>query len=886
MKEAKPSRLFLRFFQLFCDPRLVEDIEGDLLERFEIRVRKKGQRKARWLFIRDVLQLFKPGIIRNFSGIQKLNNYDMFKNYFKTARRNLLRHKVYSTIKIGGFAIGIAVCILISLFIKDELSYNQHIKDQEQIFMVVKEFHEDGDINKYTWFAPPFAQSMKDEFPEVELAGRMLFGFGAGDANLRKAGEITNYYEDGFAYADPSVMEIFDFPMVYGDLKTALSEPQSMVITKSKAELLYPGINPIGEVVYIDDNTDKPYKIAGVMEDLPENSTVKFNYLWSLKNRELWPNEQQSWGSSNYQVFVKLRADANAADLGERIKKLDEKYYLPMLKKSGIADAEAFVNTIHYSLLSMGDIHLYSADVEDPFTKSDIKYVIIFGLIASFILGLACINFINLSTAKSANRAKEVGLRKTIGSGRGQLVTQFLAESVLYSGLSFVFALGLSSLLLPYFNQLAHKSIAMPWTNVWFLIIILVSAVLIGLLAGLYPAFYLSGFKPAAVLKGKLARGSKGSGLRNTLVVVQFTASIILIIGTFVVYNQMEYILNQKVGFDKEQVLVLQSPYLLGDNIQNFKNELETMPTIESISFTGYLPISRTMRNGNTWWKDGRTKLDPATNGQNWMVDYDYINTLGMKLVAGRNFDKDIKSDSAGLIINQSFAKAFNIEDNPIGQRITNRSSNSFTYTVIGVVEDFHFESFTQELSPLAMTLAQNYSTATIKLSTTDLAATLKQVEETWAGMAPGQPFISDFLDRQFKEMYVGVTRIRNILTAFAVLAVIIACLGLFGLSVFMVEQRGKEISVRLALGAKTQQIVTLLSTSFMKPILLAMILATPIAWYVMKEWLAGFEYNAGLSITLFVWASASALLIALITISFQSVKAALTSPVQGLRNE
>jgi len=878
----------LRVFRLFCDPRIVEDIEGDLLERFEIRLHKKGQRKARWLFIKEVIQLFRPGIVRNFSGIQKLNNYDMLKNYFKTARRSLLRHKMYSSIKIGGFAIGIAVCILISLFIQDELSYDKHITDHENLYMVVKEYHEDGEINKYTWFAPPYAEAMKEEFPDVVMTGRMLTGqgFGAGTANIRKEGDITNYFEDGFAFADQSILEIFDFPMVYGDLKSALKEPQSMVLTKSKADKLFPGINPIGQVVYIDDATDNPYRVGGVIEDLPENSTVKFNYLWSLKDKSFWEGEQGSWGSNNYQVFVKLRHDASAEDLSPRLKALDQKYLLPMYERSGYTDSEEIVNSIHYSLTSMADMHLYSADVNDPFQKSDIKYVVIFGLIAAFILGLACINFINLSTAKSANRAKEVGLRKTIGSGRGQLISQFLSESVLYSALSFILAIGLCSLLMPYFNELAQKSLSLPFTSIGFWSILVAAAIFIGIMAGLYPAFYLSGFRPAAVLKGKIAVGSKSSRLRNILVVIQFTASIILIIGTFVVYNQMEYILNRKVGFDKEQVLVLQSPYLLGDNLQNFKNELAAMPEVKSMTYSGYLPVSGANRNGNTWWNDGRTKEDPAIAGQNWIVDHDYLETLGMNLVAGRNFDKAMKSDSAAMIINQTMAKVLNIADDPVGKRITNRASNNFVYTVIGVVEDFHFAPFTRELEPLAMRLAENYSTASIKLSTNDLSNTLKKIEDTWAGMAPGQPFITGFLDQQFKDMYADVTRIRNILTSFAVLAVIIACLGLFGLSVFMVEQRGKEISVRLALGAKTNQIIGLLSFNFMKPIVLAMLLATPIAWYVMKEWLSSFEYSPGLSVTLFIMAGLSALLIALITISFQSIKAAFTSPVNGLRNE
>lgn len=886
--EVRPSRLFLRFFQLFCDPRLVEDIEGDLLERFEIRLRKKGQRKAKWLFIKDVMALFRPGIIRNFSGFQKLNNYDMFKNYFKVAVRNLLRQKMYSFIKVGGFSLGIAVCLLISLFIRDEFSYNLHITDHEQLYMVVKEFREEGGSEKYTWHPAPFGEAILNDFPEVLASGRILVGesFGAGSANLRKAEEPENFFDKGLAYADQSILTLFDYKMVYGEQEKALAEPQTMVLTKSRAEMLYPGENPLGRVIYIDENKDRPYKVGGVIEDLPENSTFKFNYLMTMEGREFWPGEQNSWGSNNYQVFVKLREDADLENLNPRLKEIGIKYVLPTYKRAGYADAEAIVESMHFELLALKDIHLNSAEVVDPFVKSDIKYVLTFGLIAFFILLLACINFINLATAKSANRAKEVGLRKTIGSTRSHLISQFLSESTVYSLLSFIIALGISVLILPYFNQLAEKSISIPWTAYWFLPVLFIIAVLIGFLAGMYPAFYLSNFKPVAVLKGKLSMGSKSSGLRNSLVVFQFIASTVLIIGTFVVHQQIQYMLNRDIGFDKERVVLVQSPYLLGDNMQSFKNELNQSPEISSTSYSGFLPISGTNRNGNTWWNDGRTKIDPSIAGQNWIVDYEYLETLGMDLVAGRNFSREMKSDSASVIINETMAKQLGILDHAINKRITNRASNNLIYNVIGVVKDFNYEMMTDELEPLAMRLGLNSTTAVIKLNTEDVGAAIELIADKWQTLAPNQPFIYDFLDQRFGMMYAKVTRTKNILTAFTLLAIVIACLGLFGLSVFMVEQRGKEISVRLVLGAKTIQIVSMLSINFMKPIMLALIIATPISWYLMQNWLNDYEYNAGLNPGMFIVCGLAALAIALATISFQSIKAAFTSPVQGLRNE
>ncbi len=878
----------LRFFRWYCNPQLVEDIEGDLVERFEIRALKEGHKKAQNLFVKDVLQLFRPGIIRSFTGNQKLNSLGMLKNNMVVAKRQLLRHKMYSTIKIGGFAIGIAVCLLITLFIKNELSYDKHIPGHENLYRVVNNFNKDGNIIKWTWFAPPFAQAIQDDFPEVSLAGRTNEGnnFGAGKNNIRIEGDLQNHYEGDFIYADQQILDLFQFEMVYGNLSEALAQPNTLVMTRKKADKLFPGENPVGRTVYINDNTNRPYKIGGVLEDLPSTGFFQFDFLWTLTAREFWDGEQVSWESQNYQVYVRVNPGTDIEELNPRLSEIGTKYILPVEKRNGNPYAEEEMKNMSFSLAPVTDIYLKSPDINDPYQKSDIKYIWIFGIIAAFILGLACINFINLSTAKSANRAKEVGLRKTIGSFRSHLITQFLTESTLYSLLSFVIAIGIASVVLPFFNQLAGKELTLPWAELWFIPTLFMSSVLIGVIAGLYPAFYLSSFKPAAVLKGKLGMGSKSSKLRNALVVFQFTASIVLIIGTFVVYQQMEYILNTTIGFNKEQVIQLRNTEVVRNQPDNFKNELLKTPEISSVSISDYLPISGTARNGNTWWKDGRTKIDAGKPGQNWQIDYDYIKTLGINLVQGRNFDREMRTDTAAIIINQKMVNELGIQDNPIGAKLTNRASNRFIWTVIGVVEDFNYDLLTSPVRPLAMRLGNAPSTTSILANTQNMAATLGEIQKVWEDIAPNQPFIYEFMDQSFAKMYVGVERIRNILTSFAVLAIIIACLGLFGLSVFMIEQRNKEISVRLVLGAKVRQIVGMLSFNFMKPILLALLIATPIAWYMMEEWLSGFEYKTDMSIQLFVIAGASALMIALITISFQSLKAAFSSPVQGLRNE
>ncbi|OEK05530.1 hypothetical protein BFP71_09710 [Roseivirga misakiensis] len=812
----------------------------------------------------------------------------MFKNNIVVAKRQLLRHKMYSTIKIGGFALGIAVCLLISLFIKNELSYDKHIPNHENLYRVLNNYKLDGDIIRWTWFAPPFAQAIQDDFPEVSLAGRTLEGngFGAGKTNIRIEGEMQNHYEGDFIYADQQILDLFQFDMVHGNLKEALAQPNTLVMTRKKAEKLFPEENPVGKTVYINDNTDRPFKITGVLEDLPSTGFFQFDFLWTLSGREFWDGEQASWESQNYQVYVRVNPGTDIESLNSRLSEIGTKYILPVEKRNGNPNAEEEMKNMSFSLQPVTDIYLHSTDISDPYRKSDIKYIWIFGIIAAFILGLACINFINLSTAKSANRAKEVGLRKTIGSYRSHLITQFLTESILYSLLSFGIAIGIASLVMPYFNELAGKSLELPWTELWFIPTLAISAIIIGVIAGLYPAFYLSSFKPALVLKGKLSMGSKSSRLRNALVVFQFTASIVLIIGTFVVYQQMEFILNTNTGFDKEQVIQVRGTGFLGDQTTPFKNELLKISEVSNVSVSSYLPIRSTSRNGNTWWKDGRTKIDAGITGQNWEVDEDYIATLGLELLEGRNLDRTISSDTSAMIINQEMAKKLGIIDNPIGQKITNRASNRMVWTVVGLIQDFNFEDLRAPIRPLAMRLNYGANIASIKMNGENIASTLSQIQGVWEEIAPNQPFVYEFMDQSFAKMYANVKQIRNILTSFAVLAIIIACLGLFGLSVFMVEQRSKEISVRMVLGAKVTQVVSMLSFNFMKPILVALLLATPIAWYMMNEWLSDFEYKIGLSVQLFVLAGLSALLIALITISFQSLKAAFTSPVQGLRNE
>jgi putative ABC transport system permease protein len=569
-------------------------------------------------------------------------------------------------------------------------------------------------------------------------------------------------------------------------------------------------------------------------------------------------------------------------------KKLDanltKNHFLPFFQKMGLKDAEKETRKITFHLQPVEDVNLYSYRYPDGYVHGDIRFIWLFGAVALFILVIACINFINLSTAKSANRAKEVGLRKVLGSYRNSLIYQFLTESMLYSLVSFVLGLLIAWGALPYFNRLASKSLTMPWGEWWLVPCILLSAMVVGTLAGLYPAFYLSRFRPAQVLKGSIASGSKRSLLRNGLVVFQFTTSIILIIGTIIIYSQTRFILNSKLGFNKDQVMVLQGTSTLGDaNIRSFKNELSKIASVKSASISDYLPVDNAKHNGNTFYIEGREKLDPGVGGQFWQVDDTYLKTLGMKLAEGRNFSYDMASDTGGgvVIINQTMAKSLRLQD-PVGKRI----SNGGVYTVIGVVEDFNFFSMRQDAGPLVLHFGLSPSMMTVKFDGGNVQTAIADVGALWKKFSPNQPMRYTFLDEEFARAYADVIQMGNVFTSFAVLAIIIACLGLFALSAFMVEQRSKEIGVRKVLGASVRGITALLSIDFVKLVVLAIVIASPIAWWGMDKWLENFAYKVPVRWWMFAAGGLGAILIALITVSFQAIKAAVANPVKSLRSE
>ncbi|HET9279442.1 MAG TPA: ABC transporter permease, partial [Flavitalea sp.] len=623
----------------------------------------------------------------------------MFRNYFKIALRQLLKQKLYSVIKIGGFSLGIAACLLIALFIRHELSYDQHYLQAKKIYRLVGEFNENGKVDKGVSMPAPMAKVLRSDFPEIENAARIMPNTlfpGAGSNYIRRDDQQQNTYETGFTYADQELIDILHIPMIYGKSSDALSKPRTIVLSRKKAMKYFPGQNPVGKIIFLNDDKTRPFTIGGVMEDFPLTSHLQFDFLLTLKDVEFWPGEQNTWRASNYHSYVLLQEGTDVRQLEKKMTAaILKNYVLPSMDHVSEQEKRNVVQSASLHLQSVSDIHLRSNDIHDNLSKGDIRFVWLFGAIACFILIIACINFINLSTAKSANRAREVGLRKVIGSDKYSLIKQFLIESTLFSFLSFGIALVFAMLLLPYFNLLSGKSLSIPWNEWWLVPMMIASAILIGIISGFYPSFYLSSFKPINVLKGNLSRGSKNSILRNGLVVFQFTTSIILIISTTVIYSQMQFILNSRVGFEKDQVVLVEGANTIGPNVKNFKNELLKLSQVKSVSISDYLPVEGTKRNGNSFWNEGKIREESGVDTQFWVVDDSYLETMGMKIIAGRNFSFQMPSDSQAVIINQTMANRLNLKD-PIGKRITNGK----VFTVIGVAGDFNFESMRSNIEP------------------------------------------------------------------------------------------------------------------------------------------------------------------------------------------
>lgn len=814
----------------------------------------------------------------------------MIKNYFKIAFRNLWKNKGYSAINIFGLAIGLASCLLITLYVTDELSYDRHFKNADRIYRINSDIRFGGGDLHITQTSDMMGELLKKDYPQVEQYTR--FYVNDGDKLVKKGDRFIT--EPNVAHVDSTFFTVFSLPAIEGDTKTALNEPNTVVLTASTAKKYFGAVNVLGKIIEVkNDDTITPYKVTAVIKDIPKETHFDFEFLFSMKNADY------QWGqltSHNFHTYLLLKPGTDYKAFEKKnFEQYMDKYVLPavqqFVKISSMKELEKSGNLLRYSMIPLTDIHLHSDFNFEVTPSGNIQYVYIFSAVALFILIQACINFMNLSTARNAKRAKEVGVRKVLGTERKTLITQFLVESTLTAFISLIIAIAIASLVLPLFNNIAAKSLTVKdLFGIQILPYLILLPVIVGLLAGSYPALFLSGFKPIVVLKGNANTGFKKSNLRNALVVFQFATSIMLIIATIVVYSQLQFIQTAKLGFNKDQVLIINGVNALNKNAGAFKNDVLAMQGVTSGTLSSYLPVTNSSRSDNTYSKEAVMSINNSIDLQTWNVDYDYIKTMGMELAAGRNFSKEYGTDSSAVLVTETTAKLLGYTD-AVGKMLyvppgQTGGVAATPLKIIGVVKDFHFESLHTKLGPLCMRLGNSTGLASFKVTAANIKTLIPQIENKWKALAPDMPFSYRFMNDSFDDMYRSEQRAGTIAIVFAVLAILIACLGLFGLVTYMAEQRKKEIGIRKVLGASVSNVITMISKDFLLLVIIASVVAFPIAWWAMHNWLQGFAYRINISIWIFVIAAMVALLIALLTVSFQAIKAAIANPVKSLRTE
>ncbi len=814
----------------------------------------------------------------------------MFGNYLITALRNFYKFRFYTFINVVGLTIGITVCLIILLFVRFELSYDRFNVNADRIVRIDWDLHM-GETRTYNAaVTPPMAEVFVRDFPEVEAATRFRY---SGSFQFKRDAE--NIVEWRVVYSDNDVFNIFTIPFIYGDPSTALKDPHSMVITEKCAEQFFPGENALGKTLLKDNET--LYTITGVVKDLPENS--HFHYRMFLSMEGLPESKNGNWIGGPFNTYLLLRPGTDVKAFEEKIQVMVEKYVLPNAQSSlGSSFMDNFIaqgNTLTLRVRPLTDIHLHSNLRNELEGNGDIDYLYLFTGIAVFTLVIACINFMNLATARSAKRAREIGIRKVMGSSRFFLALQFIGESTMLSLLAFMLALALTSVLLPMFNTLTGMNLTIPITNIWLGIGLLAAALVVGILSGLYPGFVLSAFEPAHVLKGKLT-GSGSSTLRSGLVVFQFMISIFLIIGTIALHQQMDYMRNKKLGFNKEQVVVLRDVENVGAQLEAIRNELIDNNLIKSGSVSSYLPGPGSARNTPLMWKFGSQPLpENSLNGEKWVVDYEYVPTLGLEIIEGRNFSPDHPSDSSAVILNETAVARFAFPDSPIGQKISlfrqnadgsQDQSHLEHWEIIGIVKDFNFESLRKNITPLGLFFGSSRQSIAFRYETDNTQEVINTLEKKWKALAPGEPFHYSFLDENFESLYNTEAKVGKLFTAFSALAIIIACLGLFALTAYTAEQRTKEIGIRKVMGATAQNIVLLLSLDFSKLILIGFALAVPIAAYAINWYLQEYAYRSQITWWIYAGAGIITFLLAILTMGYQSIVAAKANPTEALKSE
>ena len=807
----------------------------------------------------------------------------MLKNYIKIAFRNLLKYKFYSSLNILGLGIGIAAFLFILLYMQEEISYDRYNQKSDQIVRV--DFHGKLGENDFVGAtnAAPVGPTMVSQYPEVKSFCR----FRDRGSFLVKYEDIS-YKEEKVVYTDSSFFDFFEIPLIQGDPNHALVEPSSIVFSEKMAKKYFGNENPIGKTVILN-NSDR-MNVTGVMEEIPSNTHFNYNILISLES--LSESRDDNWGSNNFNTYVLLEEGTDQSDLEEKVQVMFRNGFEKILVAYVGTTWDAFMgagNYAFYSFTKLTDIHLHSDKSDELSANGDYRYIYIFGLIGIFLIVIAGINFVNLTTARSINRAKEVGVRKTVGANRSSLIAQFLTESILIGLTALILAYGLMFLTLSPFNDLALKSFDFnDLLSPAFISIATGIALVTGIVSGIYPSIYLSKFDAVKVLKGSIVGQKNKSLFRNALVVFQFFITTLLIIGTVVVSEQLDYMQKKKLGFDREQVLVLNDVYALGDQVQSFKQRMKNHPDVKDASVTGFLPVESN-RNTSSFFKGKNPSQDNAILLNNWYVDFDYIETMGMEILHGRNFDEKLSTDSMGLIINEELARQLEFDD-PIGETISGYTSDDLTdmefFTIIGVIKNFHYSSLRNRIDPLALFIGKSQGALSMRLENSNIQGFISDLKAAWNEMAPGQPFAYQFMDERFLRMYESEFRLGKIVSVFSFLTIFIACMGLIGLATFIAQQRTKEIGIRKVLGAGILNLVYLLCKDFGLLILIAFALAAPLSWYVMNNWLADFTFSISIGPGIFVLAGIIVLALATISIIYQASRVAIVNPVDTLKWE
>jgi putative ABC transport system permease protein len=864
----QPPESLLRFFRWFCNPAYAEDIEGDLREMFDREVTASGVNKARLKFSMHVLRLFRPGIIRKVS-IQSHNSPSpMFRNYVIASMRSLMRNKGFSAINIAGLAVGLATFSLISFYVYHELSFDKYHTNADRIFRIVENLKTENEMLYQSTSSPPMGPHFQKDFPEVEAYVRFQNW-----SLLGQRGEITSYEPNSYI-ADSTVFDVFSWKLIEGDRKTALREPYSIVLTQSTAKKYFGNEDPLGQSIKMDyDN----YKVTGVMEDVPENSHFTFSNLisfstWSKNNKQA---EENQWYWNGFHTYVLLRDAKSAGAVSSKMRAFLDRN----IAKGGM-------NYDDLPLQPLTSIYMGEQRSWENGTRGSISNIYILSTIAIFILLIACFNYINLTTARASRRLKEVGLRKTLGAVKRTLITQFLGESLIVTFIAAVLAVIIAWIALPGFRTLVDSELSLSLLPDPAILVASVSGliVVVGLLAGAYPAFIISRFEPLQIFRPSSMGILGHNNLRKFLVGLQFVITITLVAGTMLVYDQLDVVRKQDLGFDKEGMITIPTngDTAIVNYLESVKNELKTVPGVVAVAGSAQIP-GQNANNNYTEIEMLDGKMSPTNINFNF-VDYDFMTTYGIKIVAGRDFRRDVKSDdTTAYLINETAVRDFGwTPEQAIGKRVRGRDGGK----IIGVIKDFHYKSLHAKVEPMMIAPTRWVSRLSIKIEGNDTPAALARIESKWHQLVPYLPFDYSFLDVDFDKQYQADQQLGKVAGVFTGLAIFIGCLGLLGLTSFVVERRTKEIGIRKVLGASVGGVVVLITNEFVWLIVAALIVATPLTWYLIAQWQQNFTLQAAINPLRFAIAGIEVLLFACVTIGFLSFRAANANPTQALRTE